>query len=201
MGRGDEGGKRGHQPHVAELIQGVCRALVGVPRMATSSATPSTAPSCRAVWWIAPPMPKRTAGRPDTAAELSTGNVRATPRPTSHEAGNQCDRYCGSAVTTETYNSWPAAKVRPPATRTGQYPILATSRPVVLDSAATTSGPGVIASPARRYSDDVVLSAGRTEPLDPDPLGGQARSDEQVGGGVGEARRPADVGGGIGHHG
>ena len=77
-----------------------CAVDVGLPMMATSSATPSTAPSWRAVWLMAPPTPNCVAGNPATAAALNTGKVRATPRPTSSDAGNQCSKYAGWVVTT-----------------------------------------------------------------------------------------------------
>ena len=62
MAADPSGGPGADQPRGAEAVEGLVD-RGGVPTMAMSRATPSTAPIWRAVWLMAPPVPKRSCGR------------------------------------------------------------------------------------------------------------------------------------------
>src|SRR6478735_6737231 len=74
-------------PHTPRKSSAV---LVGVrvPRSATVRATPKVAPSCRIAWLTAAPAANSSGGSPCTAALVSCGITRATPRPANSDAGS-----------------------------------------------------------------------------------------------------------------
>ncbi len=55
-------------------------------------ATPSVCPRLRSAAFTAEPVAKRSAGRPATAADVSSGNTIETPTPDTSVKGSQTAR-------------------------------------------------------------------------------------------------------------
>lgn len=65
-------------------------APAGCPRTVTSTATPSTMPTWRAMVTTPDPVAKRCGGIAETAALTSVGSVRPTPVPVISMPGSMC---------------------------------------------------------------------------------------------------------------
>ncbi len=116
--------------------------------IATTSATPSAAPTCRDTEFSPVAVAKLSPGAEATAAPLRLGNSVPAPIPSSTIPGSHSLRNAGVAPTRSTNHITAPPQISPPATSTGRWPIRCTRRLVGPATAAATNGPGVSASPA-----------------------------------------------------
>src|SRR5580765_1410052 len=122
---------------------------VTVPSSATVRATPKVAPSCRIAWFTAAPAPNSSGGRPWTAALVRCGITIETPSPATSPAGNSSVAYDGWLPADVSSQTPAAAYTRPPGTSRVRWPNRAATRPSSGARTMTTTGPGIIARPAR----------------------------------------------------
>src|SRR5262245_6814516 len=118
------------------------------PSRTTTSATPNTAPICRIDRFTALPTPKRSAGRPNTAAPVSDGMISPTPAPPISRPGSQSRRNPGVGPILRSNQAPPSANRIPPAINSGRWPRRAANLPAKTATGMTINGPGVTANPA-----------------------------------------------------
>ena len=122
----------------------------GVPMIATTSATPTAAPTCRATELRPVAVAKLSPGAEATAAPLRLGNSVPAPTPRKTMPGSHSRTKAGVVPTCVTNHRSAEPQISPPATRTGRWPMRWTSRLVGPATATATMGPGVSARPASR---------------------------------------------------
>ena len=119
-------------------------------KMATSPATPSTVPTCRAMFRMPLPVPNLAGVSDALPAPSSEGMVSPTPAPPSSWAGSRWVTYAGAAWIRHSHTSCAAALTRQPitATRPGPPSRAASRGATSRANGSTISGPGAMASPA-----------------------------------------------------
>ena len=123
-------------------------ACVGVPMIATTTATPIAAPTARATEFIPVAVAKPRPGAEATAVPVRFGNVMPAPIPSSTMPGSHAPAKSGVVPTRATNHSTAPPQSRPPATRTGRGPMCCTSRLAGPATTTAMTGPTLSARPA-----------------------------------------------------
>ena len=139
--------------HAAPKVQARSNAAAasageGVPRIATTSATPSAAPTWRATEFRPVAVAYSAPGAEAIAAAVRFGSSVPAPSPRSTMPGSHSPTKSGVRPTRATSQKTAAPQSSPPATSTGRAPIRVTRLLVGPATAAAMNGPGVSARPA-----------------------------------------------------